>query len=360
MRIDKTLLHRLPVKLKDFFIMCVILTVATFICILLRFFDRGGTYVSMIFLLAVFLVSRFTGGYFYGFLATVISIITVNYIFSYPYYEFNMTIAGYPFTIVSMFLVSIITSVMTTQIKERERIKYVADKEKMRSNLLRAISHDLRTPLTSIAGAGNILLESEDKLSKEERADLYREICDDSQWLIRMVENLLSVTRLTKDVGNIEKSLEPAEEIVGCAIEKIKKYYPGSKLYVSVPDEVLFVPVDCVLIEQVIINLVENAVTHGRSDDDVRITVSKKDGYAVFSVIDGGRGFDKSILAKVRKGDYIGVSAGDNDSTKNMGIGLSVCMSIIKSHGGKIKIDNLPEKGAKVTFMLPLEEKKHE
>lgn len=340
--------------------MCIILAVAVIICLVLRMFDRGDIYVSMIFLLAVFLVSRYTTGYFFGVLASVAAIITVNYVFSYPYYEFNMTMAGYPFTIVSMFLVSIITSTMTTQMKERERIKYIADKEKMRSNLLRAVSHDIRTPLTSIAGSANTLLESEDRLSYDERRELYREICDDSHWLIRMVENLLSVTRITKDAGSITKTTEPAEEVVGCAAARLKKYYPDAKLEISVPDDVLFVPMDFMLIEQVIINLAENAVNHGKSQESIKITVSQQDEYAVFSVSDGGKGFDMGMLAKIRRGDYMSISQDAGDNTRHMGIGLSACISIVKAHGGKMKFENLPVKGAKVTFMLPLEDTVYE
>lgn len=349
-----------PITARDFLICGAILLGAFGICFALRIFDNGDIFVSMIFLLAVLLISRFTHGYFYGIFASFVGIIFTNFYFTYPYFEFNMSISGYPLTFASMLIAAIITSTTTTQIKEQESLKLAADREKMRSNLLRAISHDLRTPLTSISGASSVLMENEGSFSDKERYELYKEINEDAQWLIRMVENLLSVTRLKKDVGKITKTPEAAEEIVGYAIGKLKKYYPQAKIEVSVPDDLLFVPMDCVLIEQVLINLIENSIRHGKTTTRIRVNIARAGKNAEISVSDDGDGFTADKLEKIRAGMFVTPSENEDDSTKNMGIGLSVCMSIIKAHGGTIKAENLSPKGAKVSFYLPMETEQSE
>lgn len=345
-----------PITVKDLFISFVILTFATIICILLRIFDDGNTYVAMIFLLAVLLISRFTTGYLYGILASILGVIGINYLFTFPYYEFNLTLAGYPITFIIMLLVSIITSTMTTQIKEKEKLKMIAEKEKIRGNLLRAISHDLRTPLTSILGASSAILENDDVFDKDVKKELLSKIKEDSQWLIRMVENLLSITRFSDGIGKLIKSQEVAEEIAAEAVIKFKKRYREISVSISVPDEILFVPMDPILIEQVLINLMENSIKHGITTSKIELHITKLNTYALFSVKDNGEGVKKKILEILFTDHYDKSKETESDTTKNMGIGLSVCLSIIKSHGGKMTAKNIEPNGAMVSFYLPLEE----
>ena len=345
-----------PITVKDLFITLGILTCATIICVSLRIFDDGNIYVAMIFLLAVLLISRFTTGYLYGILASILGVIGINYFFTLPYYEFNLTMGGYPITIIITLLVSIITSTMTTQIKEKEKLKMIAKKEKMRVNLLRAISHDLRTPLTSILGASSAILENDDVFDKEVRKELLSEIKEDSQWLIRLVENLLSITRFSDGIGKLNKSQEVAEEIAAEAVIKFKKRYHDITVSISVPDEILFVSMDPILIEQVLINLMENSIRHGKTTSKIDLSITKLDAYALFSVKDDGEGIKKKILQLLFTDNSDKSKEAESDSTKNMGIGLSVCLSIIKSHGGKMTAKNIEPKGAIVSFYLPLEE----
>ena len=345
-----------PITVKDLFISFVILTCATIICVLLRIFDDGNTYVAMILLLAVLLISRFTTGYLYGILASILGVIGINYLFTFPYYEFNLTIAGYPITFIIMLLVSIITSTMTTQIKEKEKLKMIAEKETMRGNLLRAISHDLRTPLTSILGASSAILENDDVFDKDVKKELLSKIKEDSQWLIRMVENLLSITRFSDGIGKLNKSPEVAEEIAAEAVIKFKKRYYDISVTISVPDEILFVPMDPILIEQVLINLMENSIKHGITTSKIELYIAKLDTYALFSVKDNGEGIKKKILEILFTDNYDKSKESESDTTKNMGIGLSVCLSIIKSYGGKMTAKNIEPNGAMVSFYLPLEE----
>lgn len=351
----------LPVCIKDVCITIGSLAASTLICMILRTFDNSDVYVSMIFILAVFLISRYTNGYLYGVIAAFVSVLAVNFIFTYPYFKFNFTLSGYPLTVVCMLAVAIITGALTTQIKRQSEIKFEAEKEKMRSNLLRAVSHDLRTPLTSILGATSAIIESDDMLGKEQRLQLLLGIKEDSQWLIRMVENLLSITRIDEGAtAKIIKQPEAAEELVAEAVSKFYKSFPAQKVEVQVPDELLFVPMDAILIEQVIINLLENAVVHSMGATKINLRVFVQERNAVFEVSDNGVGIPKEILPHVLEGKLMGSSKERTDAKRNMGIGLSVCNTIIKAHHGVMSAKNGQESGAVFTFSLPLGENNYE
>ena len=344
--------------IRDVLIMLGFFIAATLVCRIIRTFDDGNVSISMVYLLAVLLTSRFTNGYLIGIVSAFAGVLCVNYLFIFPLFVLNMTMTGYPAMFISMLVVSIITSAMTTQIKQHEALKVAAEKEKMRGDLLRAISHDLRTPLTSITGMSDMLLENEQRFLPEERMEIYKEIREDASWLIRMVENLLSVTRIQDDTKTLNKVPEAAEEIISHAVLRLKKYYPNAEISVSVPQQILFVPMDCVLIEQVLINLMENSIRHSKSSSEIKVDVRFEDGWARFTVADSGSGFKKETLDKINEGKFIAASQ-NRDNNRNMGIGLSVCSSIIKAHGGKLKAENSSTGGAVVSFYLPINEEEN-
>ena len=236
---------------------------------------------------------------------------------------------------------------------EQRAILVESEKEKMRSNLLRAISHDLRTPLTGILGASSAILENNEMIDKETRIKLISNIRDDSQWLIRMVENLLSVTRINEDTANVTKTPEAAEEIVAAAIGRIRKRFKEKRINVSVPEELLMVPMDGTLIEQVIINLIENAIKHSGDETVIDITLKQVDDMAVFEVSDNGEGISEQDFPYLFE-SYVPNGKKTSDSSRGMGIGLSICMSIIKAHHGKMEASNRKEGGAIFRFELPL------
>ena len=237
---------------------------------------------------------------------------------------------------------------------EQRSIMIESEKEKMRGNLLRAISHDLRTPLAGIWGASSAILENEKGIDTPTRNKLLRNIRDDSQWLIRMVENLLSVTRIREGSMRVLKTPEAAEEVVAEAVSRIRKRYPSRSVTVKVPDELLMIPMDDTLIAQVLMNLIENAVKHSPDDSTVEVHLVKKEHAGLFEVIDHGTGIPPYDLPHIFEG-YLAGDKKDSDSMRGMGIGLSICQSIIKAHGGKMEAENKPEGGAVFRFMLPLE-----
>ena len=316
--------------------------------------DHTGGFVSMIFVLVVVLVARLTDGYAYGAAASFVGVVCVNYIFTYPYWEFNFTISGYPLTFFTMLSVSLIVSALTSQIKRQEQLRVETDRETMRANLLRAVSHDLRTPLTSIVGSASAILENDALLPPQQKTALLRNVRSEAQWLIRMVENLLSITRMGDGTARLSKELEAAEEVLSSVAGKFQQRFPGIQLTLTAPREALFVPMDAILIEQVLMNLLENAAAHGQSSA-ILLSAERQSAGAVFTVRDNGLGIPEEILPEIFSPALPGkLHAGDD--RRNIGIGLSVCSSIVKAHGGSISACNVREGGAMFRFTLPMEE----
>ena len=322
--------------LRDFLIFAAIFICALVLCTLLRRSDISDGFASPVFVLAVLLTSRFTNGYLFGTLAAFLSVIGINYIFTFPYWEFNFTMTGYPLTFFVMLCVSLVTCTMTTKIKQQEQFRMESEREKMRANLLRSVSHDIRTPLTSIIGSTSAILETPD-LSLEQQHQLLEDVRDDAQWLVRVVENLLSITRMGEDT-RITKQPEAAEEVLGEVARKFRKHYPDVKISVAVPDELLIVPMDAILIEQVMTNLLENAV---------------------FAVQDNGGGIPPKLLPALFSGTLRHSDTPTGDGKRNMGLGLSVCNAIVRAHGGTMHAQNR-DGGAEFIFRLPMIEKEPE
>ena len=236
-------------------------------------------------------------------------------------------------------------------VENAQQVLLETEKEKMRSNLLRAVSHDLRTPLTGIIGSAATLLENGSKLDDAVSIKMLTDIHQDAEWLIHMVENLLSVTRISDGATKLKKQEEVVEEVVGEAVSRIRKRFPHVMIDVQVPNDLLLVPMDATLIEQVLINLMENAIRHSGSPLPIRLKVSQKKSGAVFTVSDNGKGIDPSRIPDIFDGK---TTQGASDSTRGIGIGLSICKSIILAHDGKIFAKNNSEGGASFTFVLPV------
>ena len=327
--------------------------VAVMCCLLLRSFDMHNdtSYVAMIFLLDVFLTAYWTDGYLLGIIMAVVGMFSVDIIFTYPFWHISFTLTGFPLTFLVMMTISILTATVTSRAKQTEQVRREADREKMYADLLRAVSHDIRTPLTGIVGATNVLLEQDVELTKDQRLQLLRSTNEDAQWLIRIVENLLSITRINAEEARVKKAPEAAEEVIGSAVAKTHKHYPDVDVRVSVPDELMLVPMDPLLIEQVLVNLMENAVIHGGTSR-IDITLTQQGENAVFTVADNGKGIPLHLLGKL----FDGAARSDrtSDGKRSMGIGLSVCRTVVQAHGGTIRGENKKDGGACFTVTLPM------
>ena len=171
--------------------------------------------------------------------------------------------------------------------------------------------------------------------------------------MVRMVENLLSITRMNDEGTRLTTHEELAEEIVSSAVVKFSKRFPDIKVEVDIPEEVVIVPMDPILIRQVIVNIMENAVIHGGSTTQVKVTVSANETEAIFSIEDNGKGIDGKILPMLFTGQISHREGETYDNKRSMGIGLSVCMTIVRAHDGIMKAENRKEGGARVMFWLP-------
>ena len=310
--------------------------------------------IPIIFTLAVFLTALSTHGYIYGFVVSLTSVLIVNYAFIFPYYKFNFVIAENILTTLVMLAVTTITSTLTTRLRQQEQLRAESEKEFMRANLLRAISHDLRTPLTSIYGASSAIMENYDVLSKAQQIKLLSEMKEDSEWLIRMVENLLSITRIGNEEGaSLVKVPVVLEELIEEVLTKFHKYYPTQKISIRIPEEFIRIPMDALLIEQVLMNLFENAVQHAHGMKKLELYIYLQGEKAVFEVADDGLGISEDTMEHLFEGNNDKKSDNIGDHKRSLGIGLSVCATIIKAHGGEIMAENRVSGGALFRFTLP-------
>ena len=311
---------------------------------------RSNTQFSIpVFILAVTLIARFTQGYGWGVAASVLGVLSANIVFTPPFWVFDMSSAAeYPLTFGVMLVVSLIISTLTSQIKLQEELKIAMRMEQMRSNLLRAVSHDLRTPLTAIIGSSSVLMEDEG-LSPERKNELLAEINKDARWLVRVTENILSITRFSGGKVHLHMEDEVVEEIVSSAIVKFRRNHPEITVSVDRPEEILLVPMDATLIEQVLINLFDNAAAHGGHVQNIRVSIATIGNRASVTVLDDGVGIPEDVLPEL----FDGIRFSQSDDGRHMGIGLSVCRSIIHAHGGTITARNGANGGASFRFKLP-------
>lgn len=315
--------------------------------------------IHAIFVLAVFLVSLFTDSYIYGIAATLVSVFAVNFAFTFPYFKFNFTIPENAVSAVIMLIVALVTCTLTTQIKRQESIKTESERERTRANLLRAVSHDLRTPLTSIYGASCALIENKSDFTELQTDRMLQGIKDDSQWLIRMVENLLSITRLDSNGVTIIKTPTVLDELIDSVLVKFRKRYPKQDVTLDLPADLVIVPMDAILIEQVLVNILDNAVEHAKGMSTLTLRVLLEGHKAVFEIEDDGCGIDQSRIKGIFSGYNMTTGAPSDGRRRNAGIGLSVCATIIKAHGSEIKVENTSKGGAKFSFALNIEDSQY-
>ena len=342
----------LPKKLIDLLLFLSILGLAVALSLLLSRIDNDNNPFAMgVFILAVAGIARLTSGYFWGIAASLVGTFCVNYMFTVPFWEFDISYPGYPLTFAVMLVVSVLISALTTQIKQQEQLRLEMEREKMRADLLRAIAHDIRTPLASMLGASSAMTEQE--LSREDEKELLLGIRRDAEWLVRVTENLLSVTRFSGGSAMILKQDEVLEEIIGSAVIKYHRRTDSLPVEADALPDILVVPMDGTLIEQVLINLFDNVSAHAEDATRIWLHVRPLESGVEISVEDDGRGIPAALLPTLFQGGAPRSGRGADDR-RGMGIGLSVCRTIILAHGGDMRAEKSHlHGGAALIFTLP-------
>ena len=345
-------------------------------CILSFVLNRMGIEkenILMLFIVGVLVVSYCTNGYQYGIVASVVGMMTFNYLFTEPVRTFSISSQNDVTMLVFFLATALISSNLTVRFQrqvrvareneqlarklsaEQEQIRYAMENEQMRSRLLRSISHDLRTPLTGIAGASRLIAEKGELLDRESIISLAADISEQSDWLIQMVENILSMTKIESGNLIIEKSPEAVEDIISNAVSHVSSRSQNRYIEIQVEESVFIVPMDGKMMVQVLTNLLDNAIKHTMKDGHILVKVFRKEENIWFSVEDDGTGIDESLQDRLFD-EFVTFRPINQDGGKGIGLGLAICRAIVNAHGGKIYANNRAEGGAMFSFSLPEKE----
>ena len=236
--------------------------------------------------------------------------------------------------------------------EKKKQINLEAERERLRGNLLRSISHDLRTPLTGILGSASTISDNYDILDNDTKKELLEIIYEDTSWLIHSVENILSMTRIDEGKLEIKKDVEVVEEIIAESISRVKRFSGNHNIKTHLPESMVILFVDGLLIEQVLINLIDNAIKYTQSDSIIEVKVIEKEDDVIFEVSDNGKGLSKEDIPAIFDRFYT-KSKGDSLEKRGIGLGLAICKSIIEAHGGNMEAFNNSSGGATFRFSLP-------
>ena len=236
---------------------------------------------------------------------------------------------------------------------ESEKAATIARNEQLRSNLLRSISHDIRTPLTSISGNASNLIYHYDQLDKETREQIFSDIYDDSEWLIDLVENLLSVSRIENGQINLHMAPDVVNDVIEEAVNHLDKAVSGHRVVIEPCEELLLVRMDARLITQVLINLINNAIKNTPEGSEITIDGRVSGTEVIVSVSDDGPGIQDDIKPHIFEMFYTGQSTVADGRRRGMGLGLALCRSIVEAHGGRIWLEDNEPAGCIFRFSLP-------
>ena len=347
--------NSLKKHLSDIMITVGVIASAIGISFLLQGVFSVWEHVTTVFVFAVFIVSIFTDGYIYGIAVTCTGVLFINYAFTFPYFYVDFSAPASIFSAIVMVIIALMTNALTAKLKKWQTLKVEGEKEMMRANLLRAVSHDLRTPLTTIYGSSSAIIENYETFTDVQKISMLQGIKEDSEWLTRIVENLLSVTKIDSGKAKLLKTPTVLEELINSVLLKFRKRYPTQTVDIDIPEDIIVIPMDAILIEQVMINIFENAVQHARGMTRISLRVFTIGEKAIFEISDDGCGIEKERLDKIFTGYYYSGEQSSDFEKRNAGIGLSVCSTIIKAHGGTITVANAKAGGAVFRFELQLD-----
>lgn len=335
-----------------------ILAAASGLSVILKQAGIGKENILMMYIVGVLLITVCTSGYFYGAAGAVISVLVFNYFFTVPLHTFAIMnqndVVLMVFFLMTAFIASTLTVRFRTQMKIAEDTKAQMERERLKSSMLRSISHDFRTPLTGIIGDCGLLEEAEE-LDDSVRRELAGDIQEQAVWLMKMVENILSMTKIDNGQFQIEKQPEVVDDIIYEAAVHVIGLREKRKFEVLLPNDLVVAPMDGKMMVQVMINLLDNAVKHTLEGGKISVKVTFEEQKVFFSVEDDGDGIAEEIKEQVFD-EFVSRSDGKEDGQRGIGLGLAICKAVVEAHGGQIYAENKEEGGARFVFWLNAEQ----
>jgi two-component system sensor histidine kinase KdpD len=279
-------------------------------------------------------------------------VLAFDFLFVPPTLSFAVRERRDALTLLLILVVAIVASVGIERLRQRMRsAQERASIEQLRNGVLSALSHDLRTPLTAIVGASTALCE--EGLGARERHEFSRMVAQEAVRLDRLVGRLLDLTRLESGLVCLTRHEQAIDEVIGAALRRLERHLEGRAVRTDVPEGIPFAKFDPVLIEQVVVNLVENAVRYAGRASPIEIAARLESGEIVVEVADRGPGVPRGDEERVFEKLYRGTATDQRDG--GAGLGLTICRAIVTAHRGRIWLDNRPGGGAVVRFTLPVE-----
>ncbi|MFR1565398.1 MAG: DUF4118 domain-containing protein [Christensenellales bacterium] len=352
----------LKTVLRDTAIAVYAFAVCTGTCFLLDTFNVGDLNFIIIYVLGVLITAVFTKGYVYSSLFSLLSVFAYNFFFTVPRYTLHFSDKMYLVTFILMFAVSVIVSVITVRLKNKMRqinalnmekaaLQSDAEKEKLKATLLRSISHDLRTPLTTMKNGAEIIKDNP-ALEEEDKNEILDDIILKADWLVRLVENLLSLSRIDSEKLTVKKTPEALEEVIPQAVRNIRGIIGNRTIHYDMPKELTLLSMDATLTIQVIENILNNAVKHTADDGNIWIRVWNTGKNMIFRISNDGSPIRDEDLPHIFEMYY---TAADGNRGKDIGLGLAICKLIVTAHGGQICARNTEDGRVMFEFNYPTE-----
>lgn len=331
-----------------------IMAIATFLSFFLQSYGIRKENILMIYIVGVLVITVTTTGYLYGMMASVCSVLLFNYFFTVPVHTFAMTdqndVVLLVFFLIAGFISASIMVRFHNQVRIAEETRAQMEREKLKSNMLRSISHDFRTPLTGIMGAAGLLKEA-DELDAGVRKELAGEIQEQSVWLMRLMENILNMTKLESEEFEIRKNQEVVDDLIYEAVSHIIGLREKRRFEIKLPSELIVVNVDGKLMVQVLVNLLDNAMKHTGENGWICIEARYDAGKVWIRVEDDGDGIPEDLKENIFD-EFITRSDEKGDRQRGIGLGLAICKAVVNAHGGNIYAENRKEGGARFRFWL--------
>lgn len=311
----------------------------------------------MLYLLGVVFVATSNNGHQGpAILAALLSTLAFDFFFIPPFLSFNVSDIQYFFTLMVMLVISQTISHLTIRVQRHveaiRNAKIKAETEQLRNIFLTSISHDMRTPLTIIMGSASTLLQPE-KISMDVHKELARNIYEESKRLNNIVVNVLQIIRLESGAIKLSKRLHSIEDILNNVLERLAEELHGHSVKLHIAKYMPLIPLDHILIEQVIINLIENAIKYSKVNTPIEISARTINKNVLIKIADKGKGIEPHDLENIFNKFYRANTKSDTDN-EGFGLGLAICKHIVQAHGGKIWAENDRNGGAIFYFTLPL------